>query len=86
MGREYLSTSESAAIRYVSNKNRDRTVGIRAGGPMDRSSISGRHKIFLFSMLSIPPLEPTQPTMEWVPGVKRPGRQADHSLPTSAAV
>jgi hypothetical protein len=34
---------------------------------------------------------PTQPPIQWVPGalspgVKRPGREADHSLPASAEV
>jgi hypothetical protein len=36
-------------------------------------------------------LEPTQPPIQWVPGalsrgVKRPGREADHSSPSSAKV
>jgi hypothetical protein len=36
-------------------------------------------------------LEPTQPPIQWVPGVfslgiKRPGREADHSPPSSAEV
>jgi hypothetical protein len=36
-------------------------------------------------------LGPTQPPIQWVPGalslgVKRPGREADHSPPTSAEV
>jgi hypothetical protein len=38
---------------------------------------------------SPPPLRPTQPHIEWLPwalflGVKRPGSEADHSLPSSA--
>jgi len=28
----------------------------------------------------------TLPPTQWVPGVKRPGREADHSLPSSAEV
>jgi hypothetical protein len=48
-------------------------------------------KIFLFSTSSRPALESTQPSIRWVlgalsPGVKRPGREADHSAPTSAEV
>jgi hypothetical protein len=44
-----------------------------------------------FFFLPSPCLEPTQPPIQWVPGaltpgVKRPGREADHSLPTSAEV
>jgi hypothetical protein len=41
-------------------------------------------KNFYFSMLSRPALGSTQPPLQWVPGalspgVKRPGREADHS-------
>jgi hypothetical protein len=28
----------------------------------------------------------TEPPFQWVPGVERPGREADHSPPTSAVV
>jgi hypothetical protein len=53
-----------------------------AGWPRGWSSISGRVKNFLFS---------TQPPIQWVPrtfflGVKRLGREADHSPPASAEV
>jgi hypothetical protein len=45
--------------------------------------------IFLFTTASTTALEPTQTTIQWVPGalslvVKRPGREADHSPPSSA--
>jgi hypothetical protein len=48
-----------------------------------------RQEIFLFSTTSIPALGPTQPPIQWVPGalspgVKRQGREADHSPPSSA--
>jgi hypothetical protein len=54
-------------------------------------SKSGMGKIFVFSTASKPALEPTQPYDQWVPetispGVKRPGREADHSPPSSAKV
>jgi hypothetical protein len=47
--------------------------------------------IYLFTTASRPALGPTQPPLQWVPGatslgVKRPGREADHSLPSSADV
>jgi hypothetical protein len=47
--------------------------------------------IFLFTPASRTALAPTQPPIQWVPGafslgVKRPGREADHSPPSSAEV
>jgi hypothetical protein len=47
--------------------------------------------IFLFTTASRTALGPTQPPIQWVPrvlslGVKQPGREADHSLPSSAEV
>jgi hypothetical protein len=61
------------------------------GRQRDPSSSPGRVKNFLFSMSSTPALGPTQPPIQWVPGVlspgvKRPGREANHSPPTSAEV
>jgi hypothetical protein len=56
---------------------------LRAGRPRFRSSSPGRIKKFLFSKLSRPALGSTQPP---IPGVKRPGREADHSPVTSAEV
>jgi hypothetical protein len=48
-------------------------------------------EIFLFTTASRTGLRPTQPPIQWVPGapslgVKRPGRGADHSPPSSAEV
>jgi hypothetical protein len=45
--------------------------------------------IFLFTAVSRMALGPTQPPIQWVPGalylgVKRPGREAGHSPPSSA--
>jgi hypothetical protein len=51
-----------------------------------RVSIPGRGKILLFSIATRPDLGPTQPPIQWVPGVKRPGREADHSPRPSAEV
>jgi hypothetical protein len=47
--------------------------------------------IFLFITASRTALGPTQPPIQWVPGapslgVKRPGREAEHSSPSSAEV
>jgi hypothetical protein len=58
---------------------------------MGRSSSPGKGKIFLRSTSSRLVLGPTKPLVLWVPvalspGVKRPGRDADHSPPTSAEV
>jgi hypothetical protein len=51
---------------------------------MDRVSIPGRNKIFLFFIASRQALGPTQPPVQWAPGVKRVGSEADHSPPSSA--
>jgi len=42
--------------------------------------------IFLFATASRPGLTPTDPLIQWVPGIKRPRREADHSLQSSAEV
>jgi hypothetical protein len=47
--------------------------------------------IFLFTTASRPALGPTQSPIQWVPGalflgIKRQGREADHSPPSSAEV
>jgi hypothetical protein len=54
-------------------------------------SITGRVKIFLFLIASTPALVPTQSPIQRVQGalsprVKRQGREADHSPPSSADV
>jgi hypothetical protein len=47
--------------------------------------------IFLFTTATIPALEPAQLSIEWLPGalslgLKRPGRETDHSPSASAEV
>jgi hypothetical protein len=64
---------------------------LRAGQTRGCSSSPGGGKNFCLSMLSRPALGPTQSPTQWVlgafsPGVKRPGREADHSPPFSAEV
>jgi hypothetical protein len=50
-----------------------------------------RQRNFPLTSVSRPALGPTQPPVQWVPGVlsrgkARPGRDADHSPPSSAEV
>jgi hypothetical protein len=64
---------------------------LRAEWPRGRSSRPDRVKNFLFSTSSRPVLGSTQPPIQGAPGalspgVKRPGREADHSPPASAQV
>jgi hypothetical protein len=61
----------------------DRAIGVR--------SPAGQ-RIFPLASVSRPALRPTQPPIQWVPGVLSPGvkarpeRDADHSPPSSAEV
>jgi hypothetical protein len=73
-------------------KSRDSSVGIETGYGLDgggiRVRVPVRSRIFSKSRLA---LGSTQPPIQWVPGslspgVKRPGREADHSPPASAEV
>jgi hypothetical protein len=43
-------------------------------------------QVFLLATASLPALGPTQPPIQSVPWIKRPGREADHSPPPSAEV
>jgi hypothetical protein len=43
-------------------------------------------KIFLFSAASKLALGPTQPPIQWAPGVNRPEREAETPSPTSGEV
>jgi hypothetical protein len=78
-----------------SGKSRDSSVHIAMGYGLDDWSSRVRFPvglgIFLFTTASRTALGPTQPPIQWVPGalslgVKRPGREADHSPPSSAEV
>jgi hypothetical protein len=48
------------------------------------SSIPGWGQFFLYSTASRPPLGFILSTMEWVPGVKRPKHEANHSSLSNA--
>jgi hypothetical protein len=88
---------DTSNFMYLKNVKTDKvsrvtqySVWLRAGRPGDRGSILGRgERIF---PVSRPSLRPTQPPIEWVPGSPfpgdkaRPGRDADHSLPSSVEV
>jgi hypothetical protein len=58
--------------------------GLRAGRP----GFDSRHGkiVFLFSTASRPTLGFTQPSMQWVLGIKRPGCEAELSPPSSVEV
>jgi hypothetical protein len=94
---DYLNPSTSHAYnlcRYPSMWGAGVTqysVWLPAGQPGDRGSISGKAKGFFLSPVSRPALEPTQPPVQWVPGVLSPGVKRGRdvtlsSLPSSAEV
>jgi hypothetical protein len=71
------------------------TLGIALGYGLDDWGLEFDSRrglgIFLFTAASRTALRPTQPPIQWVPGalsmgVKRQGREADHSPPSSAEV
>jgi hypothetical protein len=77
------------------DRSRDSAVSITTGYGLDDQWVGVRVPVrvtnFLFSTSSRPALGSTWPPIQWVPrafsqGVKRPGREADHSLPASAEV
>jgi hypothetical protein len=77
------------------NKSHHSSVGMALGyGLNDRGSrvqFPAEAGNFLFTTASRTALGPTQPSIQWIPGalslgVKRPGREADHSPPSTAEV
>jgi hypothetical protein len=83
-----LETASTAVEPRQSSRYSD---WLQARGPRDRRSSPGTVKNFLLSTWSRPVLGSSQPPIQWVPGtlsprVKRQGREADHSPPTSAEV
>jgi hypothetical protein len=80
------------SVAYNNLRNRDSSVGIPMGYEMEgRGSIPITGKRLLYSTASRPVLGPAQPPIRCVPralspGVKRQGREAGHSPPSSAQV
>jgi hypothetical protein len=57
------------------------SVWLRPGRPGDRGSIPGRgERIFPLASVSRPALEPTQPPVQWLPGVLYPGVKRGRGL------
>jgi hypothetical protein len=78
-------------VPYTSGYRSQYSDWLRAGRPRGRSSGPGGGKNFHFCMSSRPSLGSMQPPIQWVLGalslgVKRQGREAHHSPPTSAEV
>jgi hypothetical protein len=76
-------------------KSRESSVGIASGYGLDDRGSRVRFPAgtgnFLFTTVSRTAVGPTQPPIQWVPGVlslevKWPGREADHSPPSSAEI
>jgi hypothetical protein len=73
--------------RRLNTKSLGQSEGLDDRGFESRQRLG----IFLFTTASRPALGPLQPPTQWVPGslslgVKREGREADHSSPSSAEV
>jgi hypothetical protein len=91
---EHIQQSiNSTPIKFNFNGSRDNAAGIATGYGLDCREIKVRAPVGsrIFSTSSRPVLWPIQPPFQWVPEsftlrVKRPGREADHSPPTSAEV
>jgi hypothetical protein len=90
-----ISSAGKFLPRHLPNMSRDSSVGIPTGYELDDREVGvrvpGSVKNFLFSTSSRPALGSAQPPTNgyWgalYPGVKRPGREADHSPQTSAEV
>jgi hypothetical protein len=81
--------------QFYFSRSRDSVVGIETAYGLDDRGVGVRvpvgPRIFFFSTSSRPALGSTQPLIQWVPGalstgVKRQGREADHSPPASDEV
>jgi hypothetical protein len=77
--------------RTYTIKSRDSSVGIALDNRGSGIRFPAGLGIFLLTTASRTALGPTQPPIQWTPGalymgVKLPGREADHSPPSSAEV
>jgi hypothetical protein len=87
-------TSYTIPCALVQDMSRDSVVGIATSYGLDDRGVGVRVPVgsIIFSSPDRPDrLRCTQPPIQWVPGafspgVKRPGREVDHSPPTSAEV
>jgi hypothetical protein len=76
------------------SRSRDSTVGIATGYELDNRGVGVQDLVgsrTFSSPVSRPHLGPTQPPIQWEPGVlslgiKQPGSEADRSHPSSAEV
>jgi hypothetical protein len=74
-------------VTMLNKRSRDSSVGIATSYGIDGwISIPGSGKNLLFSTASRLALEPTQVRGNISEGIKRPGREADHSSPSSVEV
>jgi hypothetical protein len=81
---------------FIYHKGRDSSVGITLGYGLDDRGSSVRFPAGAGNFLLSPPasrtaLGPTQSPIHWVPGalslgIKQPGREANHSPPSSSEV
>jgi hypothetical protein len=84
---QYASIQVSSS-GYITLKlySRDSSVGMATGYELDgRRSIPSRGMVYLFTITSRLSLGPTEPHIHWAlsPWIKRQGREAAHSPPSS---